>query len=259
MKLDGVVDVDKTEVGDVPEDDTATVLGLWPTDGDDDSDGEDGDEDPGWLDDSESEEDNIAGEADLRDDEPDTTPDPPKPDKFREKMFELERACQFAEREVEEAKVAKKEADVVYARAVADLRNYIRNIYSDMDRPLFNTLKKDKPPEPAEPAKPSEPANNHAELMLQPIDVLDLPGGIALKLEEAHVQTVGHLEKLRGEIALGNEKWPKGIGPAKVTTIEDAVTDWIAANYQESGASGNEAEKIETEVDDDGEEESGKA
>lgn len=192
----------------------ATVTVPWPVDGE---------EDPGRLDGSEVFD--VTGAMDLSDDEPDTTPEPMEPHEFSEKMFSLELACQAAEREVEEAKAIKKAADALYAQAVSALRNYIREVHGDMNRPLFDTLK---------PAKPAEPADNHADLMLQPIDVLDLPSSVAVKLEEAHVQTVGQLEKLRGEIALGNEKWPKGIGPAKVTAIEDAVTDWIAANYQES-------------------------
>ena len=50
------------------------------------------------------------------------------------------------------------------------------------------------------------------------------------RLEEAGVDTIGRLEDLRAEISQGREKWPKGIGKAKITEIEDAVINWLSKN-----------------------------
>jgi hypothetical protein len=38
------------------------------------------------------------------------------------------------------------------------------------------------------------------------------------------------IKLMSGEISLGHEKWPKGIGAAKVTAIEDAISQWVARN-----------------------------
>lgn len=50
------------------------------------------------------------------------------------------------------------------------------------------------------------------------------------KLIEAGADTIGTLEDLRGQIAEGKANWPKGIGAAKITQIEDAVIDWLTRN-----------------------------
>jgi len=50
------------------------------------------------------------------------------------------------------------------------------------------------------------------------------------KLIEAGADTMGTLEDLRGQIADGKANWPKGIGAAKITQIEDAVIDWLTKN-----------------------------
>ena len=41
---------------------------------------------------------------------------------------------------------------------------------------------------------------------------------------------VEDVEDLRAEIAMGRESWPKGIGVAKITIIEDRVLDWLKDN-----------------------------
>ncbi len=50
------------------------------------------------------------------------------------------------------------------------------------------------------------------------------------QIETLGVDTVGELENLRKEISLGKKKWPKGIGPAAITKIEDAILDWLRDN-----------------------------
>lgn len=59
---------------------------------------------------------------------------------------------------------------------------------------------------------------------------LNLKPKLQERLEEAGVDTIGRLEDLRGEISQGREKWPKGIGKAKITEIEDAVIAWLSKN-----------------------------
>lgn len=50
------------------------------------------------------------------------------------------------------------------------------------------------------------------------------------RLIEAGADTIGRLEKLRAEIAMGREKWPRGIGEKKITDIENAVIEWLTKN-----------------------------
>lgn len=55
---------------------------------------------------------------------------------------------------------------------------------------------------------------------------LELPGKLAQKLEDdAGVRTIGQLEDLRGGAGLNSIK---GIGPGKITIIEDAVINWLS-------------------------------
>jgi len=62
------------------------------------------------------------------------------------------------------------------------------------------------------------------------IDELDLPEKLKYKLIEDGRDTIGRLEDLRAEISQGRAKWPKGIGAAKITAIEDAVITWLTSN-----------------------------
>lgn len=55
--------------------------------------------------------------------------------------------------------------------------------------------------------------------------------------EAAGVTTIGGLEDLRARMANGDytAQWPKGIGPAKVTDIENRVIDWLDKNRDKFG------------------------
>lgn len=78
------------------------------------------------------------------------------------------------------------------------------------------------------PAEPPAEGQQRAEAWRDAsIDELGLAPKLAEKLVEAGCDTIGRLENLRAEISQGREKWPKGVGPAKVTNIEDAVIDWL--------------------------------
>lgn len=48
---------------------------------------------------------------------------------------------------------------------------------------------------------------------------------------ELGYETIGRFEALRADIANHREKWPKGIGPGKVTKLENAIVDWGAKNW----------------------------
>ena len=87
----------------------------------------------------------------------------------------------------------------------------------------------------ARPAKSEQrqQARYQSVLDAAPVFDLDLPAKLLERLQEAGATTVWRLEKLRGEIAMGREKWPKGVGEAKVTAIEDALMKWMSA-HQES-------------------------
>ena len=76
----------------------------------------------------------------------------------------------------------------------------------------------------------AEGATSNDAWRIVPIAELGLPKGLAEKLEEARAATIGQLEDLRAEIYQGKAKWPKGVGYAKITKIEDAVLDWLQKN-----------------------------
>jgi hypothetical protein len=63
-----------------------------------------------------------------------------------------------------------------------------------------------------------------------PISDLDLGESLTNKLLENGIETLGELEDLRAKIADRKAEWPKGIGEAKITKIEDAVITWLENN-----------------------------
>lgn len=62
------------------------------------------------------------------------------------------------------------------------------------------------------------------------IEELGLPPKVTEKLQEAGAGNIWDLEQLRSEISQHRAKWPKGIGPGKVTDIEDALMQWMSRN-----------------------------
>lgn len=81
-------------------------------------------------------------------------------------------------------------------------------------------------------SEPSPPANDSWRIV--PITKLDLPEKLIERLQEDGLTTMGRLEDRRGEISEGKAKWPKGIGAAKITKIEDAVIDWLTKNRDQA-------------------------
>jgi hypothetical protein len=71
---------------------------------------------------------------------------------------------------------------------------------------------------------------------------LALPDGLHNLLCAAGVETIGQLEDLRAKIADGKAEWPKGIGEARITDLENKVVDWLTANRDKFG------EAVEAEI-----------
>jgi len=85
-------------------------------------------------------------------------------------------------------------------------------------------------------AKPRTEAQTQAAyrraLESAPISQLGISEALQEKLAEAGAENLWTLEQLRSEISLGKAKWPKGIGAAKVTAIEDAIMGWMSRNSE---------------------------
>lgn len=101
--------------------------------------------------------------------------------------------------------------------------------------PLFD---RNAPAEPASeldvdvsaPAEPAEPEPDPNAWRAPSVNEIGLKPKLAETLLEAGIETIGMLEDLRADISQGRKKWPKGIGAAKVTQIEDAVINWLSKN-----------------------------
>lgn len=87
---------------------------------------------------------------------------------------------------------------------------------------------------PAEQSSAPAPANTSEAWRSVPITKLDLPEKLIERLQEDGLNTMGQLEDRRGEISDHKAKWPKGIGSAKITKIEDAVIAWLTANRDQA-------------------------
>lgn len=68
----------------------------------------------------------------------------------------------------------------------------------------------------------------------RPLSELNLPAGLFDKLIGEGLDTIGRLEQRRADIATGREKWPKGVGTAAITKIEDAVLAWLKVNQHDN-------------------------
>ncbi len=80
-------------------------------------------------------------------------------------------------------------------------------------------------------SRPAASANGSGDAWRSvPLSALNLPPKLTETLIEANAATIGQLEDLRGQISQAKAVWPKGIGVAKQTLIEDAVIAWLTAN-----------------------------
>lgn len=207
----------------------------------------------------------LDGAADLSDDEPEEAVDEtdefdiPSPaiqspglSTLLAEIADAETLCANAEEAVSEAKAVLKEAKAEYDGCVIRLRRLAKALRNDQDRPLLDGLdggEQAKADSQVDVDSQDDVDEEYDALLKNPIDVLKLPAGIVAKLDEAGVATVGDLEQLREDIMFDRKAWPKGIGPAKVDVIEDAVIDWLAAN----DVSDTSDTSDETEVNDDDE------
>lgn len=146
---------------------------------------------------------------------------------FLRHICSAESRCRIAELEMLSAKSALKDAKGEYDSAVDSLRSLIRGMLNDLDRPLLNQSTDEPDPE-QDPDPDAESPGPKVDWTVVPVSEISLPSGILNKLEENGVTTIGQLENLRAEVSMGKEKWPKGIGPAKVSTIEDRVLSWLS-------------------------------
>lgn len=177
---------------------------------------------------------------------------------FRAELTRAENAVAAAEAEVNDLKGALKDAKETYDDRVSFLRGLIRGMDRDKDRPLLN----------AQPSGESGNAENARENCTSttgisgspsapnpdawrsaPISELGLKPKLTERLIEAGYPTIGKLVDLRAAIAIGHEKWPKGIGAAKITDIENAEIDWLGKHRETWGQpAGASASVVETVV-----------
>jgi hypothetical protein len=77
-----------------------------------------------------------------------------------------------------------------------------------------------------------EQARYQAVLNAASIKDLWLPPKVTERLMEAGAATIWKLEQLRADISQGRASWPKGIGEAKITAIEDAIMGWMSKHSE---------------------------
>lgn len=239
VMLNGMVaEADEVDDDQVEQNDSLLDETLPPLDGSAD------------LSDDEPEDDDIdqASEADESSITPLATTSPRMATLLRE-IAEAETLCANAEEAVTEAKAVLKEAKAEYDGCVMRLRRLAKALRNDQDRPLLDGLDAGSQVDVEASESAGDPDAQYDALLASPLDALKLPAGIVAKLTEAGVATVGDLEQLREDIMFDRKSWPKGIGPAKVDLIEDAVVDWLAAN----DVSDTSDTSDETEVNDDDE------
>lgn len=66
------------------------------------------------------------------------------------------------------------------------------------------------------------------------INELGLPDKLVEKLALDGIELIGQLEDRRGEISQGRAKWPKGIGAARITEIENAIVEWLSKDRDQA-------------------------
>lgn len=196
-------------------------------------------------------EDKAAKLAEIRGSESDET------DNTLDDLFAAEEKCAAAELVVETLKGELKEAKEAYDDAVNDLRKLARGARQDRSRPLFDRSK-------STAADGQPQLGRHADVFAAPgvtpgastawrsrsIAELDLGDALSERLENSGISTIGQLQDMQEQIALGREKWPKGIGAAKITKIEDAVIAWLSKN-RDAGLLGGDSSSVPvTPVDD---------
>lgn len=78
--------------------------------------------------------------------------------------------------------------------------------------------------------EPAKPVADPDGWKLAPLSVLNLKQGLRDRLESNGINTVGRLEQRRADVSEGKEKWPKGVGAAAITQIDDSIVGWLTEN-----------------------------
>ncbi len=106
--------------------------------------------------------------------------------------------------------------------AATDPIDPLERINQSIDKAIAGMKEKDRQAEST--------AGNSEEWQSEPIESLELPKGVTETLQGAGIDTIGRLEQRRADISTGREVWPRGIGEAKITKIENAVIAWLTAH-----------------------------
>lgn len=191
----------------------------------------------------------IDAEFEVKDDLPTTSPD--KPAKKTAEQKALDKATKHylerkrnAEENLSNCVLHRRDCEAALKGAKGSEKAAAELLESVLARgpeqlPLF-----DKPAATASDASATDaadaktapaPAVDPDAWKSAPLSALGLPPSLEEKLIGEGMDTIGRLEQRRADISQGKEKWPKGIGPAKVTAIEDAVVGWLTENQHASG------------------------
>lgn len=113
-----------------------------------------------------------------------------------------------------------------------------------MEQPHQAPLRSDEGDSESEPA--SADAHDPDAWRYHKLEELSLKPTLTERLTNEGIFTIGQLEDLRAEVSDGHGKvkWPKGIGPAKVTEIENAVLKWLGRWHEKNSISKNEEHRV---------------
>jgi uncharacterized phage infection (PIP) family protein YhgE len=183
--------------------------------------------------------------------EPATPPATPNPilERLQEKLYaELDAETDWQRHVDEDTKaftelaIEHKKADDHAKELKKSMQEALKNLQSTIDSgpqkplPLLDRPSRDKvavtleahlAASPAATATAETTATESEAWKAAAIGELNLGDSLTEKLIENGIATLGQLEALRADIAEHRAKWPKGIGEAKITKIEDAVIDWL--------------------------------
>lgn len=127
------------------------------------------------------------------------------------------------EAEIEDKKDELKRLQKQFASLSIELRLAMRDAEYQPMLPLGND-------QPAASAVPLQSPSESDAWRQVSINQLGLSPKLEEKLVDAGAINIGQLEDLRAEISQGRAKWPKGVGAARITEIENAVVEWLTKN-----------------------------
>lgn len=150
-------------------------------------------------------------------------------DEFAEEVERLEKIVAGGWRAIKREMEAAGRAASVYQDAADDAKNPVSAasvVESDADDSIYgdsSTLDAQAPSEAVSDA--------WRDCTIAELGAHGLRASLVQRLAELGYDTIGKLEDLRAKISTGAvDRWPKGIGEAKITEIENAVVGWLTAN-----------------------------